>query len=72
MAKNGQEMKFTRNHMILGEGNFVLSVSEGRYGGDYVSFYDLFRMENGKFVEHWDVIEPIQPREKWKNQNGKF
>ena len=72
MAKNGQEMKFTRNHMILGEGNFVLSVSEGRYGGDHVSFYDLFRMENGKFVEHWDVIEPIQPLEKWKNQNGKF
>jgi predicted SnoaL-like aldol condensation-catalyzing enzyme len=67
MAKNGQEMKFTRNHMILNERNFVLSVSEGRYSGDYVSFYDLFRMENGKFVEHWDVIEPIKPLEEWKN-----
>lgn len=72
MAKKGMEMKFTKNHMILGEGNFVLSVSEGYWSGDHVSFFDLFRMENGKFVEHWDVIEPIKPPEEWKNKNGKF
>lgn len=65
-------MEFTKNHMILGEGNFVLSVSEGKWSGEYVSFYDLFKVENGKFVEHWDVIEPIPPQEEWKNQNGKF
>jgi len=29
-------------------------------------------MENGKFVEHWDVIEPILPPEEWKNTNGKL
>lgn len=72
MAKKGQEMKFTKNHMILGEGNFVLSVSEGNYNGEHVSFYDLFRINKGKFVEHWDVIEPIKSLEEWKNQNGKF
>jgi predicted SnoaL-like aldol condensation-catalyzing enzyme len=72
MAKEDTPMEFTENHMILGEGNFVLSVSEGNWNGEHVSFYDLFRIENGKFVEHWDVIEPIPPREKWKNQNGKF
>jgi hypothetical protein len=22
--------------------------------------------------EHWDVIEPIPPRDQWKNPNGKF
>ena len=35
-------------------------------------FYDLFRIENGKIVEHWDTIEEIPPRSEWKNQNGKF
>lgn len=72
LAKQGIPMEFTKNHMILGEGNFVLSVSEGKWSGEYVSFYDLFKVENGKFVEHWDVIEPIPPQEEWKNQNGKF
>ena len=72
MAKKGMEMKFTKNYMILGEGNFVLSVNEGYWSGNHVSFFDLFRMEKGKFVEHWDVIEPIKPPEEWKNKNGKF
>ncbi len=72
MAQEDKEMIFTKNHMILGEGNFVLSVSEGSYNGEHVSFYDLFKIEDGKFVEHWDVIEPILPREEWKNPNGKF
>ena len=72
MAKQGMEMKFTKNYMILGEGNFVLSVSEGFFNNEHVSFFDMFRIENNKFVEHWDVIEPIKPSEDWKNQNGKF
>jgi predicted SnoaL-like aldol condensation-catalyzing enzyme len=72
MAKKGMEMKFIKNYMILGEGNFVSSVNEGFYNGEHVSFFDIFRIENSKFVEHWDVIEPIVPSEKWKNQNGKF
>ncbi len=72
MAKQGKEMKFTKNYMILGEGNFVLSVNEGFYNGEHVSFLDNFRIENSKFLEHWDVIEPIVPSKKWENQNGKF
>jgi predicted SnoaL-like aldol condensation-catalyzing enzyme len=72
LEKNGKPMKFTKNHMILGEGNFVLSVSEGIWNNEPGAFYDLFRMENDKFVEHWDVIEPFTKDEEWKNQNGKF
>jgi predicted SnoaL-like aldol condensation-catalyzing enzyme len=72
MAEQGREMKFTKNYMILGEGNFVLSVSEGFFNNEHVSFFDMFRIENSKFVEHWDVIEPIKPSKDWKNQNGKF
>ena len=72
-AENGLVMEYTKNHMILGEGNFVLAISEGKFGkGEHTSFYDLFRLENGQIVEHWDVIEPILPESERKNQNGKF
>lgn len=72
MAKAGVTMQYERVHKVLGEGNFVLAMSEGRFGGKAVAFYDLFRVDNGKLVEHWDTIEPIPPRAQWKNANGKF
>ncbi len=72
MAKDGVPMVYTRNYMILGEGNFVLSVSEGRFLGKHVAFYDLFRVEDGKIVEHWDSVEEIPSKDKWMNHNGKF
>ncbi len=72
LAKAGTPMVYTKNHMILGEGNFVLTVSEGEFLGKHVSFYDLFRIESGKIVEHWDTIEEIPVKEQWKNSNGKF
>jgi len=72
MAEAGVALKFDRIHRILGEGNFVLSVSEGSLGGKAVAFYDLFRVENAKIAEHWDTIEAIPPRSDWKNDNGKF
>ena len=72
MAENGIKMVYTTNHKVLGEGNFVLSISEGSFAGKATSFYDLFRVENGKIVEHWDVMESIIPKEQWKNANGKF
>lgn len=72
LAKNGITMVYNTNHKILGEGNFVLSISEGSFADKPTSFYDLFRVENGKIVEHWDVMETITPKEQWKNSNGKF
>jgi predicted SnoaL-like aldol condensation-catalyzing enzyme len=71
-ASQGINLKYDKIHKLLGEGNFVLIVSEGHFGEAHNSFYDLFRVENGKIAEHWDVIEEIPPREKWKNSNGKF
>jgi predicted SnoaL-like aldol condensation-catalyzing enzyme len=72
MAARGITMKYDRVHKVLGEGNFVLVVSEGAFGGKHTSFYDLFRVENGKVAERWDAIETIPPRGQWKNDNGKF
>lgn len=72
LAKQGITIKYDTIHQVLGEGNFVLVVSEGHLGGKHNSFYDLFRVENGKIAEHWDVIEEIPSKENWKNNNGKF
>ncbi|WP_230969735.1 nuclear transport factor 2 family protein [Nitrogeniibacter aestuarii] len=72
MAKQGIEMKYDRIHKVLGEGNFVLVVSEGSLGGTHTAFYDLFRIADARIAEHWDVIEAIPPRAEWKNDNGKF
>lgn len=72
MAKAGITMKYNTIHRVLGKGNLVLVVSEGSFGGKHTSFYDMFRVEKGKIVEHWDTIETIPPEAERKHQNGKF
>ena len=72
MAKAGITLKYDKIHKVLGEGNFVLVVSEGYLGDKHSTFYDLFRVENSKIVEHWDTIEEIPREDEWKNKNGKF
>lgn len=58
-------------YKVIGEGNFVLTISEGTWNNTSNAFYDLFRMENGKAVEHWDVIQPV-PTVGLANDNGMF
>ncbi len=72
LAEAGMPMVYETNHIVLGEGNFVLSVSEGVFMNEKVAFYDIFRIENGKVVEHWDTIEKIVPDTEASNNNGKF
>lgn len=72
LAEQGIQMIYDETHMILAQGNFVLAVSEGTYGGAPTSYYDLWRVENGKIAEHWDVMETIADPSTWQNDNGKF
>ncbi len=65
-------IRYDRNHRLLADGNFVLSVSEGHLDGVHSALYDLFRVEQGKLVEHWDTVEAVPPPAEWKNDNGKF
>jgi predicted SnoaL-like aldol condensation-catalyzing enzyme len=72
LAKRGKAVKYERVHKILGEGDFVLIVSEGTFGDKLTAYYDLYRIQNGKIAEHWDTLETIPPPSEWKNPNGKF
>ncbi|MCL1629539.1 nuclear transport factor 2 family protein [Roseibaca sp. V10] len=71
LTAQGNMFQYTDIHAVLGEGNFVLTVSEGQWNGTTNAFYDLFRMEDGMIVEHWDVIQPV-PTEGLANDNGMF
>lgn len=60
---------------IHAEGNFVLTMSEGfpdATTGLSSAYYDLFRLENGKIIEHWDIIQEIPAEADWANTNGKW
>ena len=72
LAEQGIQMIYTTVHQVLAQGNFVLAVSEGTFGGAPTAYYDLWRVENGKIAEHWDVMETITDKSTWQNQNGKF
>ena len=71
VAKEGGQLYLTPRRFVA-EGNFVLVLTEGDLPSGPTALYDLFRVENGKIVEHWDVLKPIPPRDQWKNLNGPF
>ena len=72
LAQQGIQMIYTTVHQVLAQGNFVLAVSEGTFGGAPTAYYDLWRVENGKIAEHWDVMETIADKSTWATDNGKF
>ena len=72
MAEQGISMIYDKVHLVLAQGNFVLAVSEGTFSGAPTSYYDLWRVEDGRIAEHWDVMETIADKDNWQNENGKF
>jgi predicted SnoaL-like aldol condensation-catalyzing enzyme/truncated hemoglobin YjbI len=70
LQKQGITIEIQKIWNVFGEGNFVLVCSEGLFTGKHTAFFDLFRMENGKIVEHWDVLQEVP--EKSAHENGFF
>jgi predicted SnoaL-like aldol condensation-catalyzing enzyme len=66
------KLRYERVHKILGQGNLFLVMSDGVLKDNPTAFYDLYRLQNGFIVEHWEIFETIPPRSEWKNENGKF
>jgi predicted SnoaL-like aldol condensation-catalyzing enzyme len=57
-AEQGKYLVFKTTHKVVVEGDFALLQSECEFGIP-VAFWDLLRIEDGKIVEHWDIIAPI-------------
>jgi predicted SnoaL-like aldol condensation-catalyzing enzyme len=72
LATKGQAVVYKCAHKILGEGKFVLVITEDTFGGVPTGIYDLYRIENGKIAERWDTLHEIPPRADWINDIGKF
>jgi predicted SnoaL-like aldol condensation-catalyzing enzyme len=55
---------------VFADGDFIIAHTHGvRVPGQKGSaIIDIFRFEDGKIVEHWDVIQPIP--DEAKNENG--
>jgi predicted SnoaL-like aldol condensation-catalyzing enzyme len=57
---------------VLADGDYVIvhvhAVREPGTRGNAI--IDIFKLENGKVVEHWDAVQPIP--EKAANNNGMF
>lgn len=68
-AEQGKNLVYTTIHKVIAQGDFVLLASEGEFGVA-VAYYDLFRVAEGKIVEHWDVIAPIPAQ--LPHDNGVF
>lgn len=64
-------LRYLQLHKVVGCGNLVATLAESEFHGKRHAVIDLFRIEQNKIVEHWDVIEEIAPEHTWVN-SGKF
>lgn len=57
--------------LLVGQGNFVATLCRATWEQDEYAQVDLFRIEAGLIVEHWDAAERVPPPEETVN-SGKF
>ena len=62
---------YRRIVLLVGQGNFVATLSEVSFKGVPAAQVDLFRIDGGKIAEHWENTESVPPKSEWKN-SGKF
>jgi len=69
--ERGETLYYERIHKIIGQGNFVVVLAHQVWNSiDYCAM-DIFRLEGGLIVEHWDNVEVIPTPEVARN-SGKF
>ncbi len=71
LAADGKAMVYKYVYKVLAQGNFVVAYSLVQIGDEDFAVFDVFRLEDGLIVEHWDTMEPLPRGDALVNQ-GKF
>jgi predicted SnoaL-like aldol condensation-catalyzing enzyme len=63
----GRPLPILDVRLILAEGDYVvmlsnITASQGTPAEYSIAVADLFRLENGKLLEHWDITERLAPK----------
>ncbi|MEL6640447.1 MAG: nuclear transport factor 2 family protein [Pseudomonadota bacterium] len=72
LAEQNVAFYYTATPIVVAEGNFVFAASEGVFGETPTAYFDLFRLEEGRIVEHWDVIADMPTGDLPEGYPGKF
>lgn len=72
LAEQNIAFYYTSTPLVVAEGNFVFAASEGVFGETPTAYFDLFRLEDGRIVEHWDVIADMPSGDLPNGYPGKF
>lgn len=60
IMNNQNQIVYQRVALMVGQGNFVATLSQIILNGQSFARSDVFRLENHKIVEHWDAMEPLK------------
>lgn len=61
---------YVKTHHIIADGDFVWAYSESKIRSFATAKVDIFRLENGKIAEHWNISENIPS--KLRHENSAF
>ncbi len=61
----------------VADGDLVVVHTHERYDPDDPNdlgntVIDIYRVQDGLIVEHWDAYMPVPPKDKWQHDNGVF
>ncbi len=56
--------------LLLAQGDFVFIAAKGTHESKPCVYVDLYRVQEGKIVEHWGFPEMVPSPEQSKNNNG--
>ena len=55
--KRGLSISYDKIKLIIGEGEYVLSICEGTFLNKNVYFYDFFKLKDSLIINHWDAMD---------------
>lgn len=58
-AMENRPLNYDEIVLCVGQGNFVATLCKADWEGKPYAQVDIFRIESGKIVEHWDNVEPV-------------